>query len=313
METRNKGNNKLVPGKSKLVAASQEMKWLISGASGQLGRCLQQVLNSKGIEHIALTKNELNVSNRKETINMLKDIRANVVVNAAAYTNVENAENEVIIAYDVNQVGAANIAVASKSIGAKLVHFSTDYVFSGIKTSPWEPDDLTEPLSVYGKSKLAGEIEIADEYPGNSLIIRTSWLYSSYGKNFYKSILDKAINTKDSVRVVCDQIGQPTSALDLAELTVRAVECNVAPGIFHATNAGSTSWYEFAQLIFELAGEDVSRVSPVSTLEFPSKAARPKYSVLSNEKWKDSGVSPLRSWEESVTVMFPVISKSLIK
>jgi len=303
----------LVPGKPKLVAATQEMKWLISGASGQLGRCLQQVLNSQGIEYVALTKQELDISNRKETINLVQDIRANVVVNVAAYTNVENAESEVKVAYDVNQAGAANMASASKSIGAKFVHFSTDYVFSGIKTSPWEVDDLTEPISVYGKSKLAGETEITDEYKENSLIIRTAWLYSSYGKNFYKTILNKAINTKDSVKVVSDQIGQPTSALDLAELTVLAVKSDVAPGIFHATNAGSTSWYEFAKLIFELAGEDISRVSPVSTLEFPSKVARPKYSALSNEMWKDSGLSPLRSWEESVTVMFPVISQSLIK
>jgi dTDP-4-dehydrorhamnose reductase len=289
------------------------MRWLITGAGGQLGQCLLQVLSSQGIEHIALTKQDLDISNGSETLNLLKDVEPNVVINAAAYTNVENAEEEAKIAYDINQAGAANIAKASKSIGAKLVHFSTDYVFSGTKTSPWELDDLTEPLSVYGKSKLAGEIEVINEYKENALIIRTAWLYSSYGKNFYKTILDKALNTRDSVKVVSDQIGQPTSALDLADLAVRAVTKEVPSGIFHATNSGSTSWYEFAQFIFELAGEDVSRVSPVSSSEFPSKVVRPKYSVLCNQKWNDFGITPLKSWQESATAMFPAISQSLLK
>ena len=142
--------------------------------------------------------------------------------------------------------------------------------------------------------------------------MRTAWLYSAYGKNFYKTILNKAINSKEPVKVVSDQNGQPTSALDLAELTVNAVTNQAVSGTFHATNSGSTSWYEFAKLIFELAGEDVDRVLPVLTSEFPSKVERPKYSVLDNRKWNEFGIAPLKSWEESAKAMFPTIAKSLV-
>ena len=288
------------------------MKWLITGANGQLGHCLQQTLTSQGIEHIALSKSDLDIADEQKTLEIFKYINPAVVLNAAAYTNVENAEIEQKLAFDINQIGAANIATGCKSIGARLVHFSTDYVFSGTKTSPWELSDLTAPLSVYGKSKLAGELEITKAYRENSIIVRTAWLYSAFGKNFYKTILNKAINSKEPVKVVSDQNGQPTSALDLAELTVNAVTNQAVSGTFHATNSGSTSWYEFAKLIFELAGEDADRVLPVFTSEFPSKVERPKFSVLDNRKWNEFGIAPLKSWEESAKAMFPTIAKSLV-
>jgi dTDP-4-dehydrorhamnose reductase len=241
----------------------------------------------------------------------LKDIKPHIVLNAAAYTNVEKAEVEPNAAFEVNQTGVRNIMRACDSVSAKLVHFSTDYVFSGIKTSPWQVEDLANPLSNYGKSKLAGELEIMNNYSDNSLIIRTAWLYSQYGKNFYKTILDKAINTRDNLKVVSDQTGQPTNALELAEITIEAIRKEVMPGIFHATNSGSTSWFEFSRLIFKLAGEDPLRVNPVLASEFPSKVNRPQYSVLDNRKWNDFGIAPLESWEESVTKAFLSISKSL--
>jgi dTDP-4-dehydrorhamnose reductase len=289
------------------------MKWLITGVNGQLGRCLQETLDAKGVDFVALTHTDLDITNIVLLKQCFNSIKPDVVVNAAAYTNVEQAEIDSDEAIKVNQSGAANVAIASKSIGAKLVHFSTDYVFAGNGNSPWKVNDLTEPLSIYGKSKLAGEVEILNEYPEKSLIIRTAWLYSPFGKNFYKTMLKKALNSDESVRVVNDQQGQPTSAFDLAELTLNAVTENVASGVFHGTNAGSCSWFEFAQYIFEIAGADPARVIPVLSSEFATKVQRPKYSVLDNQKWSEFGMLPLGLWKDSVQKALPDMMLSLAK
>jgi dTDP-4-dehydrorhamnose reductase len=289
------------------------MKWLIAGANGQLGRCLQKTLDSRGIDFVALSRADLDVTNIGQVEELVNSTKPDVVVNAAAYTNVEQAEIDSDEAFKVNQAGAANLAIASRSANAKLVHFSTDYVFAGNDNSPWQTNDLTEPLSIYGKSKLAGEVEILNEYPEKSLIIRTAWLYSPYGKNFYKTMLTKALNSDERVRVVNDQQGQPTSAFDLAELTVNAVTKNVASGVFHGTNAGSCSWFEFAQYIFEIAGADPARVTPVLSSEFATKVQRPRYSVLDNQKWSEFGVVPLGPWKDSVQKELPDMMLSLAK
>ena len=289
------------------------MKWLITGANGQLGRCFQRTLDSQGIDYVALTRSDLDISNITIVKESMDIIKPDVVINAAAYTNVEQAEVDSAVAFKINQLGAANVAIASKLVGAKLVHFSTDYVFAGNGNSPWQINDSTEPLSTYGKSKLAGEIEILKEYSENSVIIRTAWLYSSYGKNFYKTMLAKAINGDEEVRVVSDQQGQPTSALDLAELTVKAVIKNVASGVFHGTNAGLCSWFEFAKYIFEIAGADVARVTPVLSSEFATNVQRPKYSALNNQKWSEFAILPLGPWKDSVQRALPEMMLSLAK
>jgi dTDP-4-dehydrorhamnose reductase len=289
------------------------MKWLITGANGQLGRCLQETLYAKGIDFVALSRADLDISNSAIVKESFISIKPDVVINTAAYTNVEQAEIDSAAAFKINQLGAANVAIASKSVGAKLLHFSTDYVFAGNDDSPWKVNDLTEPLSVYGQSKLAGEVDILNEYPDKSLIIRTAWLYSPYGKNFYKTMLTKALNSDESVRVVNDQQGQPTSAFDLAELTVNAVSKNVASGVFHCTNAGSCSWFEFAQYIFEIAGVDPARVTPVPSSEFVTKVQRPKYSVLDNQKWSEFGIAPLGPWKDSVQKALPDMMLSVAK
>ena len=289
------------------------MKWLITGANGQLGRCLQETLNAQGIDFVALSRADLDITNTALVKESFNSIKPDVVINTAAYTNVEQAEIDSVAAFRINQLGAANVATASKSIGAKLVHFSTDYVFAGNGISPWRVNDLTEPLSIYGKSKLAGEVEILKEYSENSLIIRTAWLYSPYGKNFYKTMLTKAFNGDEIVRVVSDQQGQPTSALDLAELTVKAVTKNVSSGLFHGTNAGSCSWFEFAKYIFEIAGENSIRVTSVLSSELTTRVERPKYSVLDNQKWSEFGIMPLNPWKDSVQKVLPDMMLSLAK
>jgi dTDP-4-dehydrorhamnose reductase len=289
------------------------MKYLISGANGQLGRSLQDTLDTKGIDFVALSRSDLDITNIAEVKQIINSINPDVVINAAAYTNVDQAEVDSNEAFRVNQLGAANLAITSKSVNAKLVHFSTDYVFAGKGNSPWQESDLTEPLSIYGKSKLAGEIEILKEYSENSIVIRTAWLYSPYGKNFYKTMLTKALNGDETVKVVNDQEGQPTSALDLAELTVKALTKNAASGIFHGTNAGSCSWFEFAKYIFEIAGADPARVTPLLSSEFATKAKRPKYSVLDNQKWSEFGIAPLGPWQDSAKKALPDMMLSLAK
>jgi len=289
------------------------MKWLITGANGQLGICLQETLEAQGIDFVALSRAELDITNISLLKEAINSIKPDAVFNTAAYTNVEQAEVDSAAAYEINQSGAANVAIASKSVGAKLVHFSTDYVFSGNGNSPWQTNYLTEPISVYGKSKLAGEVEILKEYSENSLIIRTAWLYSPYGKNFYKTMLTKALNSDEIVRIVSDQQGQPTSALDLAELAVKAVINGNPSGIFHGTNAGSCSWFEFAKYIFEVAGADSARVTPVLSSEFATKVQRPKYSVLDNQKWSEFGILSLGPWKDSVQKVLPDMMLSLAK
>jgi dTDP-4-dehydrorhamnose reductase len=289
------------------------MKWLIAGANGQLGRCLQQTLESNSIDHAAYSKEELDISVYSQVQDVINRVKPDVIVNTAAYTNVDQAEIDQSEAFTINQNGVANLATASKSINARFVHFSTDYVFSGERINPWQVSDATNPISKYGESKLAGELGIARIYPDNSLIIRTAWLYSPFGKNFYKTMLNKAINSQETVRVVSDQIGQPTNANDLAELTVRAIFKKALPGIYHGTNSGACSWFEFAKYIFEIVGEDVARVTPVLSSEFTTKAERPKYSVLDNEKWSEFGILPLGPWKDSVQKVLPEMMLSLAK
>ena len=167
------------------------MKWLIAGANGQLGRCLQQTLESNSIEHAAYSKEEIDITDYSRVFDVINRVKPDIVVNAAAYTNVDQAEINQREAFAINQAGVANLANASKLINARCVHFSTDYVFSGEKTFPWRVNDATNPISKYGESKLAGELEISSVYPSNSIVIRTSWLYCTFGKNFYKTMLTR--------------------------------------------------------------------------------------------------------------------------
>ncbi len=289
------------------------MKWFITGANGQLGRCLQQTLESNSIEYAAYSKEEIDITDYSRVNDVIHRVKPDIVVNAAAYTNVDQAEIDQSAANAINHTGVANLANASKLINARFIHFSTDYVFSGESTKPWQVSDATNPVSKYGESKLAGELEVARIYPSNSLVIRTAWLYSPFGKNFYKTMLTKAVNSQEIVRVVNDQIGQPTNANDLAELTVRAISKKALPGIYHGTNSGTCSWFEFAKYIFEIAGEDAARVIPVRSSELTTKVERPKYSVLDNQKWSEIGILPLGPWKDSVQKVLPDIMLSLAK
>lgn len=294
-----------------MAAAQDKMTWLIVGAGGQLGRSIQEVLKKRNIAFQPLTHEELDITDLSQVKERVKNSSADVIVNAAAYTNVEQAEMESTKAFSINETGARNLAIAAKEQDSKFVHFSTDYVFSGLRNLPWNITDEVKPLSVYGKSKLAGEIAVLNEYSGNTLIIRTSWLYSPFGRNFYKTILNLALNSNNPINVVNDQFGQPTNAEDLSNLLYSAIENQVPSGIYHGSNSGMATWHDFAVEIFKLAGADTNRVISTSSKEYKTQASRPEYSVLDNSKWSEFGVKTLASWQESVIRAFPAIHESL--
>ena len=289
------------------------MKILIAGADGQLGRSLQDALKINEINFLALSRKKMDITDLSQVRKLLCNYGANVVINAAAYTNVEQAELDPDKAFEVNQNGARNIAIASRELNSKLIHISTDYVFSGKRDFPWKVDSHANPLSVYGKSKLAGENSIREEWSENSLIIRTAWLYSQYGNNFYRTILQLASKDSASIKVVNNQFGQPTSAADLSSFLLSTLAQDIPSGCYHATNSGYTSWYEFARHIFELSGADPGRIEPISSENYTAKAPRPEYSVLDNATWRDFGINPLGPWQESATKAFHAIKDSLAK
>lgn len=289
------------------------MKVVITGADGQLGRSFQDALKLKGIAFLALPRKTMDVTNLAQVRSVLGSSGASLIINSAAYTNVEQAEINPEIAFEINQIGSRNVAIVCRELDSRLIHISTDYVFSGNRDLPWQVDSDTRPLSVYGKSKLAGENAIREEWSENSLIVRTAWLYSQYGKNFYKTILQLANKDKSPIKVVNNQIGQPTSAPELASFILSTLPLEIPPGVYHATNSGNATWYDFAYSIFQLAGADTGRIEPISAEDYKAKAPRPDYSVLDNSKWDSYDLNTLGDWEHSVANAFSTIQESMNK
>jgi len=283
------------------------MKWLITGGSGQLGLAMQKELSFQGIDFIAVKSSELDIT-KPLVVNQLVDfVKPDVIVNTAAWTDVDGAETNQSAAYLVNALGPQSLAVAASKIGARLVQVSTDYVFSGENAAPWRENEAHNPQSVYGSTKSEGEKFVQAVLPTDSYVVRTAWLYSADGKNFAKTMVKLAMNRADEVRVVNDQLGQPTYAGDLATQIVELVISGAPVGIYHGTNSGQATWFEFAQEIFELAGADVSRIIPVSTSEYPSPAKRPTYSVLSHGAWGNTTVPAMRDWRIALAEAMPSI------
>ncbi len=293
-----------------MVASIKEMKWAITGGSGQLGRSLARALDDRGFSYISWSKKDLDITEKSAT-KVIEQANPQVLINCAAWTNVDGAEDDFEGALRVNQIGAQNCAISAKELGIPLFHISTDYVFSGSTNHPWKVTDETHPTSKYGLSKLLGEKSIREIFPEQSRILRTAWLYSPYGKNFAKTIIRKALTTKDEIKVVNDQKGQPTSTLDLADQLVVSAQTNLEPGIYHATNSGEATWWEFARTLVELSGENSNRVIPVTSDQFLSKTKRPEFSVLDHSQWQGSGVEPMRGWQQALQAMHPEIHKAV--
>lgn len=283
------------------------MSWLITGGSGQLGIAVSQELGSRGLEFGAWGSKDLDIAQSPIVLDVISKLSPKVIINCAGWTDVDGAECNEESASRVNSDGAGNVAIAAKVIAAKLIQISTDYVFSGPGETPWKVDDAINPQSVYGQSKAEGERRVLAIYPERTTIVRTAWLYSPWGKNFAKTMARLAIIGNEKVRVVDDQIGQPTSAMDLAQQLIELGLSTSPAGIYHGTNSGQATWYEFAQVIFELAGEDVARVIPVSSSEYPRPAKRPGYSVLSHEAWAKTSIMPMRHWRNALADAMPAI------
>ena len=232
-----------------------------------------------------------------------------VVVNPAAYTAVDKAEEQEELAYAVNAAAPSLLAVACGSVGARLIQLSTDYVFPGDGTRPYEPSDPTGPRSAYGRTKLAGEQAVRELLPDAHWIVRTAWLYGAGGPNFVKTMaaLEK---TKDTVSVVDDQVGSPTWAGDLARGLLALARSDAPAGTYHGTNEGSVSWYGFTQAIFEELGADPARVLPTDSSSFVRPAPRPAYSVLSPKAWNEAALPPFPGWREALAEAFEVEGES---
>ena len=280
---------------------------LVTGASGQLGQTLVRLWERSPIpqyQFSALPRTQLDIGKPDLAAAVLSELQPTVIVNAAAYTQVDKAETDRDAVFQVNETGTATLARWAAHSGAKLLHISTDFVFNGAKSSPYVPDDQTEPLGAYGASKLAGEKALLAASNNNAAIIRTSWLYSRYGNNFVKTML-RLMAESDALSVVEDQIGSPTSTDSLARLIFAMIQKGDYQGIYHWTDGGSISWFEFAQQIQgqALQAGILSKaipITPITTSEYPTPAKRPAYSVLDRSRALEEFECLVLDWEQKL-------------
>ncbi|QAY75070.1 dTDP-4-dehydrorhamnose reductase [Agromyces protaetiae] len=271
------------------------MRYLVTGASGMLGHDVQRALRGRAVT--ALDRAGLDVTDASA-------VRAavsghDVVVNCAAYTKVDDAETHEAEAYAINATGTANLAAAAAAVGAKLVTISTDYVFDGHATTPYLEDQPRDPINAYGRTKAAGEELALAAHPDGTYVVRTAWLYGADGPNFAKTML-KLAETKDSWTVVDDQVGQPTWTADLAAQIVALLDADAPAGIYHGTNSGQGTWFDFAGAVLSEHDLDPERIAPTDSASFVRPAPRPAYSVLGHDAWAAAGIAPMREWREAL-------------
>jgi dTDP-4-dehydrorhamnose reductase len=273
----------------------------VTGAVGQLGKCVVAELESAGIQYRSFNKNELDVTDFESVLTCISpDFTA--VINCAAYTNVDGAESNLELAFAVNEQGPLNIATRCKQLGIRFIHVSTDYVFDGLGDRPKCETDDAKPVTVYGKSKLAGEVAALARNPQNTWVVRTAWLYSNHGDNFAKKILNNA-RLGEGLKVVDDQIGSPTLAAEVAHglVVLAATDTRFEPGVYHCVNSGKASWYSFAVELLSATGLSDVKIQPVKSSDFETAAKRPSYSVMDDSKWKSAGLPTMSTWKEAVT------------
>lgn len=289
------------------------MNIIVTGANGQLGHEMQRVAKSSNHNYIftdvADGYEKLDITNIEDIRNMVKKNDVDIIVNCAAYTNVDKAESDYDTANLINNTAAGNLATAMKEAGGTLIHISTDYVFQGDRNTPCQEDWATNPLGVYGKTKLAGEAAIATT-GCNNIIIRTAWLYSQWGKNFVKTI-QSLTASHDTLKVVFDQVGTPTFAGDLADNIAHIINTGQTnkTGIYHFSNEGVCSWYDFAKLICKLSGNTCD-INPCYSEEFPSPVKRPHFSVLDKRKIKETFGIKVPYWTDSLEVCIKQLAEA---
>jgi dTDP-4-dehydrorhamnose reductase len=272
----------------------ETMKLLVTGAGGMLGQSLSACLESRGHDVVSVPKERLDVTNYSQCLEVIEEEAPDLIIHCGAFTKVDQAESEPALAYHINGYGTENLAVACNIFETPMLYFSSDYVFDGEQNQPYNPWDATRPLSVYGKSKLAGEKAI-QRHLSRFYIVRTSWLYGPNGKNFVDTILSMADDRK-TLRVVSDQIGTPTCTLSLSE-TVSDLIMTGRWGIYHGTDDGVTSWYDFAK---EILRDRDNEIIPIATKDMPRPATRPKYSVLDKTTLINTIGRELPPWQESL-------------
>lgn len=278
------------------------MRVLVTGAEGQLGKDVIKVFEQAGHELLPTNRNTLDITHQEMCLNVVQHFKPDVVIHCAAYTAVDQAENDVDTAYAVNATGTRNMVLAAEQVKAKFCYISTDYVFDGMSDVPYQEYDNTNPQSVYGKSKRAGE-QLVQTLSSSFFIVRTSWVYGRHGHNFVKTML-RLGEEKPVLQVVNDQKGSPTYTVDLATFLLELVATQKF-GIYHASNSGECTWYEFAQAIFAEAADIrgkayLVKVEPCSTEEFPRPAPRPSNSVMDHLSIRTNGLQDLRSWREGL-------------
>lgn len=272
------------------------MRVLVTGANGQLGYDVLKLLESQDIDCLGTDRTELDITNQEQVIRVITDYHPDVVIHCAAYTAVDNAEDEQELCYQINVLGTRYIAEVCQNIEAKMVYISTDYVFDGEGDQPFEVTDTPKPINTYGQTKYEGELEVQRLLEKN-FIVRISWVFGSHGNNFVKTMLKLGQQRKE-LSVVCDQIGSPTYTADLAILLLEMIQTEKY-GLYHATNEGYCSWYEFACEIFRQAGLDV-KVNPIKTVDYPTRAKRPMNSRLSKDNLDIQNINRLPEWKASL-------------
>ena len=281
---------------------------VVFGASGQLGQCFRNLAGQNNFPGFYFpSKDEADILHHEGLEKLFNTHKPLYCINCAAYTAVDKAEDEPEIALEVNKMGVENVAKLCAAYSATLIHISTDFVFKGDKSSPRSEDDDAKPVNVYGQTKLAGEQAVTASL-NEHFIIRTGWLYSEYGNNFVKTML-KLGAERSELKVIADQAGTPTYAMDLAACVMKVIlSKSAAYGIYHYSNEGIASWYDFAKSIFELAGNHV-KVIPVKTEEYVTKAVRPAYSVMDKSKIKKAFQMEIPYWRESLTTCIHRLNK----
>ncbi|KQM79028.1 NAD(P)-dependent oxidoreductase [Pedobacter sp. Leaf216] len=274
-------------------------KILVIGAGGQLGQCLKTVAERRGITEIVFpAEQDANILDESGLHKLLAVVKPGFVINCAAYTAVDKAEDETELAKAINETGAAYLASACLANGVTLVHVSTDFVFEGNTFKLLREDDEAKPINVYGLTKLDGELAVAAKLP-NHFIIRTSWLYSEYANNFVKTMLKLGAD-RDELNIIADQVGTPTYAIDLANAIFAIIDSSsTAYGVYHYSNEGVTSWFDFAKAIFDIS-ETMVKVNPIPGSDYPTKAIRPAFSVMDKSKIKSTFNLEIPYWRTSL-------------
>lgn len=285
------------------------MKTLVLGASGQLGQCLKAVAEKRNITNLEFPDETAgNILDVEKLKTLFADLQPTHVINCAAYTAVDKAEDDVDLCRLINKQGALNVALVCKEFGATLIHVSTDFIFEGSVVELLKEDDVAEPISIYGLTKLEGEIDIINQLPEH-YILRTSWLYSEYANNFVKTML-KLGAERDELSIIADQIGSPTYAIDLAAAILDIIVSEQKDyGVYHFSNEGSISWFDFAKAIFEISNTEV-KVNPIPTSAYPTRARRPKFSVMDKTKIKNTFGIEIPYWRDSLVNCIKQLSKN---